>query len=189
MYKGSLTRQTTVHEKSGSVQLSPDLCRLGQHTVLKWWTTNTQWRPTICLNNKDSPLWKPGNLLSSSSLSLISYRLFYAYRRSKFYPTLLWLSCILSARQTLQLKPAQRWNLAGSTDTRQGIVQLNASATFLCVGSRTLSSTRPSAVVWLAGPWRYGREAEPSHGTCGSHRISLLKYETVLIFLNVNPLK
>ena len=83
------------------------------------------------------------------------------------------------------LAPVQRWHLTASTGTRPGPEQLNASEALPCVGSRTPSSTRPAPVVWVAGPGRYGRDAERSHGTCDSHRISLLKYETEIPVHNV----
>ena len=60
-------------------------------------------------------------------------------------------------------------------------MHLNASEALHCVGSRTPSGTRPAPVVSVAGPDRYGTDAEGSHGTCHSQRISLLKYEVFLI--------
>jgi len=72
----------------------------------------------------------------------------------------------LSPQPNPQLSPAQRWHLARSTGTRPGPVQLNASDALPYVGLCTPSSTRPVPVVRVAGPWRYGRDAERSHGTC-----------------------
>jgi len=69
--------------------------------------------------------------------------------------------------------------------TRPGPVELKASEALPCVGSRTPSSTRPAPVVWVAGPWIYGRDAEHSHGTCDGHRIALFKYEAFFPALNV----
>ena len=87
------------------------------------------------------------------------------------------MSWMLSAPPNLQLAPAQWWHLTGSTGTRSGPVQLNARDELPCVGSRNQSSIRPAWVMCVAGPSRYGIGAERSHGTCDSHRISLLKYE------------
>jgi hypothetical protein len=80
------------------------------------------------------------------------------------------------------LAPAQRWHLAGSTGTRLGPVQLNASEALHCFGSRTPSSTRPAGVVWVAGPEWYERDAERSHGTCNRHGIAVIKYENYFLF-------
>ena len=61
----------------------------------------------------------------------------------------------------------QRWHLAGSTGTRTGPVQLNASETLPCVGSHTQSSTRPAGVVWVAaGHGRYGINVAYFRGNC-----------------------
>jgi len=72
----------------------------------------------------------------------------------------------LSPQLNPQLSPAQRLHLTRSTGTRPGPVQLNASDALPYVGLCTPSSTLPVPVVWVAGPWRYGRDAERSHGTC-----------------------
>ena len=84
----------------------------------------------------------------------------------------------------LPLMPAlaQRWHPAGSTGTRSGPVQLNASEALLCVWSRTPSSTRPAGVVWVAGPGWYERDAERSHGTCDGNRMSLFKIWNIIQF-------
>ena len=94
----------------------------------------------------------------------------YIFAHTSCHQIIFWTT--LSARRklppelTLQLAPAQRWHLARSTDTKPGPVQLNASEALPCVGSRTPSSTLPAPVVWLAGPGKYGIDAERFHGTC-----------------------
>jgi hypothetical protein len=80
---------------------------------------------------------------------------------------------------TLQLGPSQRWHLAGSTGTRPGPVQLNASEALPYAWSRTPSSTRPAVVVWVAGPGRYGTDAARSHDTCDNAKS--LTRELILI--------
>ena len=150
------------------------------HTASKQLSTQFQWRSATSQNNENVPYKKPESSISSFSFSLVSHLLLYVHHRRKFYSTQLWTSCILSARQTLQLEPAQRWHLAGSTGTRPSPVQLNASEALPCVGSRTPSSTRPAPVVWVAGPGRYWKYIGLSRGTCDKQIQSLIKAETLL---------
>ena len=121
--------------------------------------------------------------------SFVSFFLCLCFSRvtSQLLISLKWIYTLTAewAEWKQQLGPAQRWHLAASTGTKPGPVQLNASEALPCVGSRTPSSTRPAPVVWVAGPGWYERDAERSHGTCDSHRITMFKYETVCPILNV----